>query len=160
MLQIVKFLWFNFYYSKHVREVHFWNVTTVQVATTGCIACRNRKAQKKSSENARSCYYCCTARWIAWSCVSFCSVASFLFSVRAKLNKKRQCVRKAIREVQVFWWAGACVEGQWTVMFTERLIKMYWVLLLLVLLIDGLYEEKTDQCAGLGVSSRCWTVQR
>jgi hypothetical protein len=119
---MLKYLWLNFYYSRHVSEVHFWNVTTVPVATTDCIACRNRKAQKKSSENAKSCYYCCTARWIASSYVSFCSVASFLFSVRAKLNKKRQCVRKAILEVQV-WWAAAGVEGQWTVRFRRGLSR-------------------------------------
>jgi len=131
-------------------------MTTVQVATTGCISCRNRKAQKKCSENANSCYYCCTARWIAGSYVSFCSVASFLFSVRAKSNKKRQCVWKAILEVQVFWWAGACVEGHTTVMFRERLIEICCVpLLLLLLLIDGLREEKTERYAGMGVGSRC-----
>jgi hypothetical protein len=39
-------------------------------------------------------------------------------------------------------------------MFKERLIEIYCVLLLL-LLIDGLHEEKTEQYAGLGVSSRC-----
>jgi hypothetical protein len=39
-------------------------------------------------------------------------------------------------------------------MFRERLIKMCRVLLSL-LLIDGLREEKTERYAGMGVGSRC-----